>query len=207
MHSRFESGFKGIFLAVLILGLVSFVPVSADTVTMTPVANDQGGFTDADLNGNDGTLELSEQKLALQWNARSDSHYKAPQYESAMVTGLDRGAHGLVTTIAGNFDFNSGDALPLAPSLQKDMSLLESAPINGRRDYFLVLLSQDTIKDGAIQQRLGARRRRGRQGHACRFRGTGEQQDVRPGGLLPLRPEDRSDDRSPSLPQRNQGRQ
>ena len=50
MHSRVSSGFKGIFLALLALGLISLLPAIADIQQMQPISDsDPSGFTDEEL--------------------------------------------------------------------------------------------------------------------------------------------------------------
>jgi hypothetical protein len=153
MHSRVKTGFKGIFLALLALGLVSLLPAVADNVQMQRTSNQTNGFSDQELQ-EDGSLELSQRPLELIWHERADGNYKGTMLSSVESAGITVNTPGALFLVSGDFDFGGNRDLPVPARLRKDVDLV-NAPAQGPRGYFLVRLADDTL-EGDVRAAIGA---------------------------------------------------
>ena len=107
-----------------------------------------------DLAGDDGSRELAQARLGLDWHARVESHYQAPTYPTLEQQGLLPSERGIAFLPAGDFDVRPGAALPLPARLRGDLDL--SAPVRGEgpRAYFLALLAEAALGSGDHQENL-----------------------------------------------------
>jgi len=151
MHSSLHLRFKGILLALLVVGLVISLPMGVNAAGTKAKKSSDTAFTDEQLNLDDGSVELGQQRLSRVWNARPEGLYKGGQYSLLGAEGstLQRDDRNLVTLVAGDFELGRGQ-LPLPAALRQDIDLSRPGQGDGPHAYFLALLSQGAEENSRL---------------------------------------------------------
>jgi len=144
MHSRLHLRFKGILLALLVVGLVISLPIGVNAAATKAKKSSNAAFTDEQLNLDDGSVELGQQQLSRVWNDRPEGLYKGGQYDLVGAEGssLQRNDRNVVFLTAGDFELGRG-RLPLPAQLRQDIDLTRPGKGEGPHAHFLALLSPD----------------------------------------------------------------
>jgi hypothetical protein len=137
--------------------LVISLPIGVKAAATKVKKSSGSAFTDEQLNLDDGSVELGQQRLGRVWNERPEGLYKGGQYTLVGAEGstLQRDDRNVVFLTAGDFELGRGP-LPLPASLRKDVDLTRAGQGEGPHAYFLALLSQDAAGNSRLDSDVRA---------------------------------------------------